>query len=566
VQKDQNKHGSGQISDPGSIKSWAPASWGLLSKFLLGMAAVLLVCCLAAAFVIYFHEKRQLEAQALARSELVMAGVDASRQYVVDELRPVMFDILGEDHFVREAMSSSYVGRAVMDRFAHDLPGIYYRRVAQNARNPEYEVTESELEMLEYFRANPEKKEWQGIVDVKGLAEFKRFKPVVFEQECLNCHGRPEDAPAEMVKMYGPEGGFGRSKDEIGGLVSVGIPVQAAMAQVRERAVSVFLVVFAALSLIFIALGLLFNRMVVSSLKGLLRDFQEATGETSRPGTQDELDRLGAGFNSIMQELNASRQRLQNWNQVLEDEIARVRQELESAQGQLIHSEKMAALGRMTANITHAIRNPLTAMGGFARRIEAIAEDEKQRKYAQIILKEMYRLEKLLREVVVFAQEKCCPGPFESRSLDKVLLKVLDRYQEPFKEQGVQVRADIPGDLPMVSMDEERVRVLLENLLDNALEAMPGGGEIRISAEQAVGKKGEELVRLSLTDTGPGIPREIMDVLFEPFSTTKDKSHGSGLGLPLSRKIMEEHGGGIEVENISGAGAGFHLYFPVIKP
>jgi len=319
-----------------------------------------------------------------------------------------MFDILGEDHFVREAMSSSYVGRAVMDRFAHDLPGIYYRRVARNARNPEYEVTGSELEMLEYFRANPEQKEWQGIVDVNGRAEFKRFKPVVFERECLNCHGRPEDAPAEMVKMYGPEGGFGRSKDEIGGLVSVGIPVQAAMAQVRERAVSVFLVVFAALSLIFIALGLLFNRMVVSSLKGLLRDFQEATGEISRPGTQDELDRLGAGFNSIMQELNASRQRLQNWNQSLENEIARVRQELESAQGQIIHNEKMAALGRMTANITHAIRNPLTAMGGFARRIEAVAGDEKQRKYAQIILKEMYRLEKLLREVVVFAQEKCC--------------------------------------------------------------------------------------------------------------------------------------------------------------
>jgi len=130
----------------------------------------------------------------------------------------------------------------------------------------------------------------------------------------------------------------------------------------------------------------------------------------------------------------------------------------------------------------------------------------------------------------------------------------------------VLVRADIPGDLPRVPMDEERVRVLLENLLDNALEAMPGGGEIRISAEQSVGKKGEELVRLSLTDTGPGIPREIMDVLFEPFSTTKDKSHGSGLGLPLSRKIMEEHGGSIEVENISGAGAGFHLYFPVKRP
>ena len=560
--KPANNHQLENFSTGSEAVNRQPESWGLQSKFLLSMAAILLLFCLVASFVIYFHQKRELEAQALARSELVMAAVEASRQYVIEELRPAMFELMGDEHFVREAMSSSYVGRAVMDRLSPALPDIYYRRVSRNARNPKYETTDMEGEMLEYFRANPDQVEWQGIVEVEGRAEFKRFKPVIFDQSCMQCHGRPEDAPRELVEMYGATGGFGRSEGEIGGLVSVGIPVQAALVQIRERAVSIFLAVFLALSLIFVAMGLLFNRIVVTSLKGLLRDFQEAAGSSSGDTSQDELRRLGSDFNTVMQELHVSREKLQNWQRILEEEISRTRQELESAQEQLIHNEKMAALGRMTANVTHAIRNPLTAMGGFARRIEAVAGDEQERKYARIILKEMYRLEKILRDLVVFSQDKCCTLPFESRALDQLLRKVLENYKDKFREHDIQVRTDFPDGLPGAIIDEDKFRVLLENLLDNALEAMPRSGEINISAAVVTGDRGEEMVRVSLSDTGPGIPGKIMDVLFEPFSTTKDHSQSSGLGLPLCRKIMEEHGGRIEAENLPERGTAIHLYFP----
>ncbi|WP_291322569.1 DUF3365 domain-containing protein [Desulfonatronospira sp.] len=548
-----------------SATSLNPTSWNLQNKFLMGMAAIMLICCLVSAFVIYFHQKRELESRALASSELVMGGIEASRRYVSEELRPKMYELMGEDHFVREAMSTSYVGRSVMERFAPELPGIRYRRVAVNARNPDYEASIIEQDMIRYFQDNRDKQEWQGIMDHDGYAHFHRFKPVVFHQECLHCHGRAEDAPAELIKMYGSERGFGRSQGEIAGVVSVDMPVHEALSQVKERAVSVFVVVFVALSLIFAAMGVLFNRLVVTSLRSLLKDFQESSGTSTGEHTRDELGRLGAGFDTVMQELHSSRAKLQNWSRTLEEEIARTRQELESAQAQLVHSEKMAALGRMTANITHAIRNPLTAMGGFARRLESVAQNDRERKYAGIILKEMRRLEEILNDIVVFSQDRCCRD-FQPHLLQDVIREMLEKYREQFQEQGIKTWLDVPNDLPQINMDREKVLLLLENLLRNSMHALPGGGEVQIAAGSLTGENGQKLVRMSLSDTGPGLPEHVLAVLFEPFTTTKDHSLGTGLGLPLCKKIMEEHGGWIKGENLPGKGAVFYLYFPVTPP
>lgn len=551
---------------PSREKSWIsyinPANWSLQNKFLLGMAFIMLVCCLVAAFVIYFHQKRELQIQALARSELVMAGVEASRQYVREELRPKMYELMGEEYFVREAMSTSYVGRAVMDRFAPELHDTRYRRVALNARNPEYEADIIEQDMINYFRDNPGETEWQGIVEHNGYAHFQSFKPVTFEQECLHCHGRPEDAPGELLEMYGSEHGFGRSQGEIAGVTSVNMPVQEALSQVKERAVSVFVVVFAALFLIFAAMGVLFNRMVVTSLRGLLKDFQESSGTQTGEHTRDELGRLGAGFDRVMEELHTSRAKLQDWNRTLEEEISRIKQDLENTQKRLVYNEKMAALGRLTANVTHAIRNPLTAMGGFARRMESVAQNEKERRYAGIILKEMRRLEEILNDIVLFSQDRCCKV-FEPHSLQEVFQEMLEKFRDQFKEQGIKTSLDFPADLPRIFMDREKVLLLLENLLSNSMHAMPHGGEVQIAADNLTGENGQSLVRISLSDTGPGLPEHVLAVLFEPFTTTKDHSLGTGLGLPLCRKIMEEHGGWIKGENLSGKGAAFHLYFPV---
>ncbi len=180
----------------------------LQTKFLLGLAAILVFFSALASTTIYYFQKKSLEDEAYQKSELVMTVMAANRSYVREVLRPKMYSILGQDDFILEAMSSSYISRNVMERFNENLYDFTYRRVAVNARNPDYEADEREIEMIQFFTDNPATDEWQGIVEKDERRYFMRYRPVYAEQSCAHCHGKPEEAPKEVLEMYGNERGF----------------------------------------------------------------------------------------------------------------------------------------------------------------------------------------------------------------------------------------------------------------------------------------------------------------------------------------------------------------------
>jgi len=334
-----------QESAKAKSRRWFRNSMGVQSKFLLGTGLILLLSCVVSAFVIYYHEKRQLEERAFAKSELVMSAVDASRDYVREVLRPAMYKEVGEDHFILEAMSTSFVGRSVMERFAPALEEFEYRRAAVNARNPDFEATVLEKEQIEYFENNPDQREWQGVVNSEGREKFKRFRPVVFEQECMRCHGDPRDAPPVLVNMYGSERGFGRQVGQLAGVSMVGVPVDAAMAQVREKAISVFLVVFLGVSIVFIALSFFFNRMVVTNLRGLLDIFRDEADQhpanlvyipkSKGLEKRDELEELTRAASHMADHLRRTREQLKQYAQDLEKKVQ------ERTQALLVSEEKL---------------------------------------------------------------------------------------------------------------------------------------------------------------------------------------------------------------------------------
>jgi two-component system, NtrC family, sensor kinase len=153
-------------------------SLSLRSKFRIGTAVILLVSCIISALLIYYREKALLEERAYAKTELVMAAVEASREYVREELRPRMYAVFGPNYFMLEAMSSSYVGRAVMDRFGRHVPEFQYRRVAINARNPNSEANPLETEMITYFKETPIQKTGRGLLKFRrkpGTCGLSRF-------------------------------------------------------------------------------------------------------------------------------------------------------------------------------------------------------------------------------------------------------------------------------------------------------------------------------------------------------------------------------------------------------
>ncbi len=307
------------------------------TRFLLGTALILLVFCVVSAMLIYFHEKHLLEESAHAKTQLVMTAVEANRAYVRNILRPKMYDTFGQDFFMMEAMSTSFVSRAVMDLFQDSLPEFDYRRVSINARNPASEANAIEREMIDYFKHNEGVENWQGMLQTDHDAYYRRFMPVYFEQSCMNCHGLPQDAPRDLVEIYGKERGFGHYAGELAGVIAVGIPVDSALGLIKEKATSVFLVVFMGVSIFYIALSFFFNRVVVHNLHGLMDIFRRELDEPDQPVivpqdvSKDEIEELTTSAIILAGRLHRTQEELRNHAQNLEKQVAQRTKALEES-------------------------------------------------------------------------------------------------------------------------------------------------------------------------------------------------------------------------------------------
>jgi len=276
--------------------------------------------------------------------------------------------------------------------------------------------------------------------------------------------------------------------------------------------------------------------------------------------SEDEIGLLVRDFNEMTQELKAAREIVEEWTTTLEREIAKKTVELKKSQDKLIQAEKLSALGRLTADVAHEIRNPLTAIGGFARRLYKSATGEKEKERAEIIVSEVDRLEKILRDVLTFSRD--ARSHLEKHPIEELVYDVVDMHKNVCSEQSVNVEAMIEKDLPPVLMDKDQVRQALTNLIANALDAMPHGGTLKITAGSEK-LHGVRYVFLKVSDTGQGIDDDKLQLIFDPFFTTKQAGRGTGLGLSITSKIIEEHGGFIKAESVRGEGAIFGLYFPL---
>jgi PAS domain S-box-containing protein len=233
---------------------------------------------------------------------------------------------------------------------------------------------------------------------------------------------------------------------------------------------------------------------------------------------------------------------------------------LREAQAALIHSERLATIGQVAANVAHEIRNPLVTIGGFARSILKRSGDEaRARESAEIIVGEVSRLEAILSEIMDFTKPAM---PVLKRqpvggSLERVATVM--GPEAAAMEAEIAVETD-PG-LPEAEYDEKQIHQVLMNLVRNSLEAMaedPRPGQARRVLVRARFVDGE--IRVEVEDTGPGIPLSIMPRLFEPFFSRKE--HGTGLGLAVVRKILHDHGGDVSARNAPGGGALFTLRLP----
>ncbi|ROQ90217.1 c-type heme family protein [Desulfosoma caldarium] len=312
-------------------------------RFLTGTAVLLMLFCTVGAVLIYVQERLFLEENAYKKSEILMRAVEANMEYVKEVLRPKMYSLMGEHAFVLEAMSTSFVSRSVMDLFSTHLPEYVYRRVAINARNPQSEADAMERRMIEFFTRPDAPHEWKGLVKRDSTSYYFRFRPVILEPECLHCHGQPEDAPQDLVRLYGSQRGFGRKPGEVVGLVGIGIPVNAALSNIRDIVTSIFLIGFMIMGVLYLTLSLFFNKVVVHNLKDLLAIFERGLvglqvpvlSRSKASWGSDEIEDLCRSAELMVQHLNEARRRLEIHSEKLEAMVAERTRALERSQEKL---------------------------------------------------------------------------------------------------------------------------------------------------------------------------------------------------------------------------------------
>ena len=232
--------------------------------------------------------------------------------------------------------------------------------------------------------------------------------------------------------------------------------------------------------------------------------------------------------------------------------------QLHSAQDKIVHAEKLAAVGKMAAHVAHEIRNPLATIGGFARSILKHPENvERVKRNVHVIAEESTRLESMLKGVMDFSRPS--PPVLKTADLNAVAEKTFRTHVERLGASNIHADLDLDHSLPEIPFDENQIVQVLTNLIRNAGDSMPNGGALTLRTK----RQGEQAL-LQVMDTGSGIPPEVMERLFSPFFTTK--SSGTGLGLAVTRKIVDDHGGRIDIKSQVGQGTTFSVYLPLQRP
>ena len=235
-------------------------------------------------------------------------------------------------------------------------------------------------------------------------------------------------------------------------------------------------------------------------------------------------------------------------------DLRKAQQKQKEDQQTLLRMERLSVMGETSAIVAHELRNPLVAIGGFARALlRNLTEDDPNRQYAQIISEETSRLERIIHDLLDFIR----PQKMMRKILpvDEMVREVARKMQPAFTNGSVELELDLQGDGTEVNCHPGEIQQVLQNLALNAVQAQPDGGHIRFSSRLLEGG-----VLFQVADHGPGIAKDVADKMFSPFYTTK--AAGSGLGLTICAQIIKAHGGVLRGENLAEGGACFSFILP----
>lgn len=336
-----------------------------------------------------------------------------------------------------------------------------------------------------------------------------------------------------------------------------------------RQAMGSILGTFGIVSLIFLALTTVIGLVISRSMTRPIAELMRGTTEITRgnydyairvPGT-DELGILARRFMAMSSSLKEKITELGKLNRDLLErnrDLDETLRKLRSAQEDLVRSERLAATGKMTAQLAHEVNNPIHNIQSCLKTaLGRLPDGTKGKDLIDVAYQEVNRLSRLSAQMLSLYRSSLVEEEMKPTDVNGILGEIVTLARSEIQDRNIALRIEIEPALPSVRGSRDKLKQVLINLISNALDAMPGGGELFMLAGRLNGT-----IRLTVRDTGVGIPRENLDRIYDAFFTTKSKVSGVGLGLSVSYGIVSQHNGSIEVQSTVGKGSAFTVVLP----
>ena len=291
-----------------------------------------------------------------------------------------------------------------------------------------------------------------------------------------------------------------------------------------------------------VALAMLIQRPLAELQEKIARVRDgDLTVSVSFAGRTDEIGQLGRDFNEMVRQMRHSREQVEQFHQT-----------------QMTRAEHLATLGELAAGLAHEIRNPLAGIAGVIEIIgRDLPEASPAREVLQEVQQEVLHIKRILSDLLDYARPKA--PDFRLTDLNITVEHAVALARQQALSRPIEIELRRADGLPLVEHDTAQIQQVLLNLLLNAIQAIPAEGRVTVALESRGG-----FARITVSDTGRGIAPEHLPSIFRPFFTTKGQ--GTGLGLSLARRIVESHGGRLEVTSQLGKGSEFTAWLPLRRP